>query len=434
MKKLNFIWWYGLIFTIVFGVNVSFGQKSGPNNLNNGMIIAHDLEVNSSEMIINGALKDNNGNTMRGTPMVLGKALNQSVAFAQDIKNWKTIQSNGFNTIRVCWVDPWYKDHSKSIWSINEVLPHLDQCVKNATATGMNLIINFHNVGSQQAFDTTYQFTLENEFWSAVAPRYKDNDLVYYELTNEPTFTMSDYLKPDFKEAYLKLYNTVRSLAPERQILLFSFNSIASDIVNVVENYQDMIDWKHTAIAYHMYNSSSSAAIKSILAHHPAICTEWFYDHVSHLPGNEFIKQVDGFKLNAQTLEKLGSGWIDWRDWGDVTLNELVDTLIGDAKLKNYWWGNSTSGVKITGISISNQKIQLVPGKSKKLVAFVLPALAEEQNIYWTSSNNNIATVDENGLVTAVSSQNSTATITAKTSNKSIQASCEVTISASKAK
>jgi hypothetical protein len=43
-------------------------------------------------------------------------------------------------------------------------------------------------------------------------------------------------------------------------------------------------------------------------------------------------------KENAQTLETIGSGWIDWRDWDDTTLNELLDTLITDARLKNYWW------------------------------------------------------------------------------------------------
>jgi|GEM_PF-6159672 len=34
----------------------------------------------------------------------------------------------------------------------------------------------------------------------------------------------------------------------------------------------------------------------------------------------------------------IGSSWIDWRDWNDTTLNELLDTLITDARLKNYWW------------------------------------------------------------------------------------------------
>ncbi|HEY3371297.1 MAG TPA: discoidin domain-containing protein [Prolixibacteraceae bacterium] len=394
----------------------------------------NELEVYSLQRPILGALKDKNGATMRGTPMVLGKALNQSVAFAQNIDNWKTIKNNGYNIIRICWVDPYYKNHSQSSWTVAEVLPYLDQCVQNATATGMNLIINYHNVGAQQEFDKTYLFTLENEFWNAVAPRYKDNDLVYYEPANEPTFAMSDYLKADFKDSYLKLYNSIRTLAPERQILFFSFNTIAADIVNVVENYHDQIDWTHTTIAYHMYNSTTSASIQTLMAYHPVICTEWFYDHVSKLPGNAFIQQVDGFKENAQTLEKLGSGWVDWRDWDDITLNELVDTLITDAKLKNYWWGKPVTGLKATGISLSDRKITLYSGKSKKLLAFPLPAQAENQTIIWSTSNPSLATVDANGLVTAVSTLDASVVITAKTSDGGYLSTCEVNVLSSTAK
>lgn len=394
----------------------------------------NEMEVYSSQKPMMGTLKDKNGDTMRGTPMVLGKALNGSVAFAQNIENWKTIKNNGYNTIRLCWVDPWYKDHSQANWTVNEVLPYFDQCVQNAIATGMNLIINFHNVGAQGEFDKTYQFTLENEFWSAVAPRYKDNDLVYYEPANEPTFTMSDYLKADFKDSYLKLYNSIRTLAPNRQILLFSFNTIAADILNVVENYKDQIDWAHTTVAYHMYNSTTSASVQTLMAYHPVMCTEWFYDHVSRLPGNEFIKQVDGFKENAQTLEKIGSGWIDWRDWGDITLNEAIDTLISDARLKNYWWGKPLSGLKANGISLSDRKIELVTGKSKNLMAFPLPAQAEDQKLIWTTSNAGIATVDANGMVSAVSSKNASCTITAKTNDGAFSATCEVNVLTSPAK
>lgn len=286
-----------------------------------------------------GTLKDRKGNIMRGTPMVLGKNLKSSVDFATDIKNWEKIKENGFNTIRVCWVDPWYKDHGSDSWSVEEVLPRLDKVVENAVLSEMNLIINYHNVGPQQNFDTTYTFQPEKEFWQAVASRYKDNDLVYYELTNEPTFRMADYLNPAFKKKLMEIYKQVRSEAPEREILMFSFNTIQPEILEVVEHYEKELDWDYTTVAYHMYNSNSSDAVKKLMEKHRVICTEWFYHFVSlERPDYTFVKQVDGFRENAQTLEMIGSSWIDWRDWNDTTLNELLDTLITDAKLKNYWW------------------------------------------------------------------------------------------------
>jgi hypothetical protein len=379
------------------------------------------------------ALKDKNGNTMRGTSMILGKTLSESVAFARDIENWKTIRNNGYNTIRVCWVDPWYKDHSQDGWTVAQMLPSLDKCVENASAMGMNIIINYNNTGAQQEVDKTYLFTLEKEFWNTVAPRYKDNDQVYYELTSEPTFTVSDYLKPDFKASYLSLYHTVRNLAPERQVLMFSFNTIAPDIADVVENYKDQLDWTHTAVAYHMYRSATSDAVKRLLPYYPVICTEWNYHFQSGQPGFEHIQQVDGFRENAQALELLGCGWIEARAWKDITTDELVDTLIADAREKQYWWGSPVAGLKTTGISISKNTMELVSGRSGLLTAFVYPALAGNQQVTWASSDANTATVDANGLVTATSSRKSSAVITARTGDGST-ASCELTVLPSAAK
>lgn len=65
----------------------------------NGFEIS-EFQVFSDETRQTETLLDKNGNVMRGTPMVLGKTLGESVAFALDIKNWETIKNNGFNTIR----------------------------------------------------------------------------------------------------------------------------------------------------------------------------------------------------------------------------------------------------------------------------------------------------------------------------------------------
>jgi hypothetical protein len=383
-----------------------------------------EFKVYSTELRKTGTLLDENEKILRGTPMVLGKKMSEAVQFATEIKNWQTIKDNGYNTIRVCWVDPWFKDHNQDNWKVSEVLPYFDKCVQNATETGMNIIINFHNVGAQQEFDTEYLFELEKEFWDSIAPRYKNNDLVYYEIANEPTFKMADYLKPTFKQNLLSIYNNIRTAAPEREVLMFSFSTIANEIIEVVEEYKESLDWDKTSVAYHMYNSNSSEAVQTLMAYHRVICTEWNYDHVE----KEYIRQVDGFKQNSETLEKIRSGWIDWRDWGDTTLNELIDTLIFDAKLKDYWWGKPVAGIAVTGIRISHRTDTLKSGKSKQLMAFVFPALAENQNISWSSSNRNYVSVDATGLITAKATQLKTAIITATSSEGNFKAQCEVLV------
>ena len=387
-----------------------------------------EFGIYSKEFRQTGTLLDKNGEVLRGTPMVLGKNLDASVAFATDIKNWETIKNNGFNTIRVCWVDPWYKNHDRSYWSVSEVLPYFDKCVENAVATGMNIIINYHDVGAQQEFDKTFTFKMETEFWDSISPRYKNNDLVYYEIANEPTFRMNDYLEPVFKQNLLKIYNNIRQNAPERHILMFSFNTIVSDILQVVEDYKNNLDWDFTSVAYHMYNSNSSEAVKTLMAYHRVICTEWNYDHVSKRENFAYIKQVDGFKQNSETMEKIGSGWIDWRDWSDTSLNELLDTLILDAKLKDYWWGVSNPEIKVTEVKISDKKIKLNSGKTKQLTAIVYPALAGNQNVNWSSSNSEYVSVNEKGMITATATQNKTAVISVKTEEGNFISQCEVQV------
>jgi hypothetical protein len=149
------------------------------------------------------------------------------------------------------------------------------------------------------------------------------------------------------------------------------------------------------------------------MAYHRVICTEWNYNHVAISGDFGYIKQVDGFKENSQTLENIGSGWIDWRDWDDTTLNKLLDTLHLDAISKNYWWEEPVASLKVSGLHISNFEIELKTGQTRKISAWVLPALAENQEIKWNSSDNNIATINENGLITAIATQNKTTRITA---------------------
>ncbi len=370
-------------------------------------------------------LKDTAGNILRGTPMVLGKSLNKSVNFATDVNNWETIKNNGFNTIRVCWVDPWYKDRGEDNWTVSEVLPYFDKCVQNATETGMNVIINFHNVNAQQNYDTDFNFELEKEFWDSIAPRYKDNKLVLYEIVSEPTSNLSDYLNPTFKQNLLDIYKTIRVAAPNREILMFSFGSIAINLIDIVKQYKDSIEWDKTSVAYHMYNNNSSYAIKALMGDYRVICTEWNYNHVGKLPENDNIKEVDGYKQNSQALEKLGSSWVDWRDWDDTTLNE-IDTLIFDAMVKDYWWGKPVAGLQVTGIKLLQDSITISWNSAKQLTAIVSPALAENQNIIWTSSDTVNASVNQKGEVTSKVSSINLATITATSVDGGFSAICSV--------
>ncbi len=80
----------------------------------------------------------------------------------------------------------------------------------------------------------------------------------------------------------------------------------------------------------------------------------------------------------------------------------------------------------ITGIEISETSATLVIGAAKKLTATVLPQTVINKDITWTSSNENVATVDNTGNVTA--KEIGSAIITASVSEGKYSAQCIVTV------
>lgn len=81
----------------------------------------------------------------------------------------------------------------------------------------------------------------------------------------------------------------------------------------------------------------------------------------------------------------------------------------------------------VSGLTLNETVVTLAEGESFQLIASVVPETADNQALQWASSNPDIAKVDENGTITAVSQGN--AIITAKTSDSSeISVSCSVTV------
>ena len=85
-------------------------------------------------------------------------------------------------------------------------------------------------------------------------------------------------------------------------------------------------------------------------------------------------------------------------------------------------------GIPVSGVSISTSESSINVGNTLQLEATVSPSNATNQNVTWSSSNPEIATVDETtGLVTGVAA--GTATITVKTNDGNKTASASITVS-----
>lgn len=62
----------------------------------------------------------------------------------------------------------------------------------------------------------------------------------------------------------------------------------------------------------------------------------------------------------------------------------------------------NSSQILITSITLNKTTSYLYIGESETLIATILPSNATNQNLFWYSSDSNIASVDQNGTVTAI--------------------------------
>ena len=80
--------------------------------------------------------------------------------------------------------------------------------------------------------------------------------------------------------------------------------------------------------------------------------------------------------------------------------------------------------IAVTGVSLNESSLTIEVGESSKLIASITPSNATGSGVVWSSSNDKVATVSENGNVKAISE--GTATIIVKVGNYS--ANCAVSV------
>lgn len=82
--------------------------------------------------------------------------------------------------------------------------------------------------------------------------------------------------------------------------------------------------------------------------------------------------------------------------------------------------------VAVESVKITPEKLELVAGDEKQLQAEFTPEEATNKKVSWTSSNPEIASVDDNGKVTGIKEGSATITMTTESGNK--QATTEVAV------
>lgn len=84
------------------------------------------------------------------------------------------------------------------------------------------------------------------------------------------------------------------------------------------------------------------------------------------------------------------------------------------------------ASVPVTGVTVSPKEVELKPGASTKLTETVQPDNATNKEVWWTSDRESVATVEDDGTVTAVDEGEAIITVTTK--DGGFEATCKVTV------
>ncbi len=112
--------------------------------------------------------------------------------------------------------------------------------------------------------------------------------------------------------------------------------------------------------------------------------------------------------------------------WGNAGWTDSGQTRDANMRIKAFTENTEISSVPCEGVIINKKTARLSAGDSVQLSAEVFPALATNKSCVWTSSDNSVVKVDQNGLAQAVGDGRATVQVT--TLNGRFAAACEITV------
>lgn len=131
----------------------------------------------------------------------------------------------------------------------------------------------------------------------------------------------------------------------------------------------------------------------------------------------------DTAKSNAKEsfISTDGKNWSDLYNYNYFNVFTFKNT---NACIKAFT--KLSDSIKTEGIEINSKTANVNKGSEITLTAIITPSDATNKKVTWTSSDENIASVDEHGVVTGINK--GTVTITAKTEDGNLISTCTVTV------
>ena len=319
----------------------------------------------------------------------------------------------------------------------------VDKGVQCATSLGMYAIVDWH-ILNKNPKDYVQQ---AKEFFEYVSKRYAENDHVLYEICNEP----SGGIWSDTKSYAEQIIPIIRANDPDA-IIIVGTPTWSQDVdIAMNDPLKDsdgtlMDNVMYTVHFYanehrQPYRDKVEKAKKTI----PIFCTEFGTCAADGNKANDFNEAkawLDYLDANCisyfvwslceknETASLIVSGSSAWSNWTAANLSESGKWIKEQyAARKDVNNTVSTDPIAVTGVTLNKETLEMVVGETETLKATLKLSNATEKGLSWKSSNETVATVDGNGMVTAVASGETTITVT--TVDGAFKATCKVTVNKS---
>lgn len=141
----------------------------------------------------------------------------------------------------------------------------------------------------------------------------------------------------------------------------------------------------------------------------------------SIIPQDAYFKRVIWKSSNQDIAEVTDNGMVRAKGYGQadiIVCSEMDETIADTCHVEVF--------EHVTGIDLSSRQLDINLGESEELVAETLPLGTSDNEVIWSSSNNDIASVDEHGRITGV--QLGTCTIKATAADGGSEALCVVSV------
>ena len=135
----------------------------------------------------------------------------------------------------------------------------------------------------------------------------------------------------------------------------------------------------------------------------------------------KFTAYGDGDYSSADLTDFLTfSCKIDDNTLGEIT-PQITDVVLSDTNFEEISTSVNTDGavvtvseppVSVTGVTLNKNTLSLYTGDSETLIANLIPANSANKTVSWKSDDTSVATVDDNGKVTAIKKGSTTVTVT----------------------